>query len=322
MSFEKYWQDKKAYDEKKQATTTMVVPQPSNAPMFNHAILFKTIDDRDSMTDAELRYFIHNNFQVIMNNVFAQPVAEKYLNAFKEPRFLEAFTEVVTRIQYLEPDMIVRINLIIYDYITFIDNQHDILDQMKRLASVVNYSKSIILKKYNLQGNMDIYLLVARYSNFDLRVCVRRVNLMIIRSQKLMNQLKIDPSSEASLESVDFLAKLIYDLFDASTWNTVLSHFMLDVLPASDDSNPALQWITPYVEAMDSAVSLAILHLLDTLIPTSKMLIDILRAYTEGNNLIYGKYKKRFSFQSISEDYPRLLSALAYLSKEEDTIVP
>lgn len=322
MAFEQYWQEKKAYEEKRLMTTPVKIPQPSNAPMFNPAILFKTIEDRDTMTDAELRHFIHNNFQVIMNNVFTQPVAGKYLDAFKDPRFLGAFTEVITRIQYLEPDMVVRINLLIYDYITLPDNQPDVLDQMKHLAAIVNYSKSVIFKKYNLQGNMDIYLLVARYSNFDLRICVRRVNLMLIRSQKLMSQLEIDPSSEASLKSVDFLAKLIYDLFDISTWNMVLSHFMLDVLPASDDSNPALQWITPYVEAMDSAVSLALLHLLDTLIPSSKMLIDILRSYSEGNNLIYGKYKKRFSFQSISEDYPRLLNALAYLSREEDIIVP
>ena len=63
MAFEKYWAEKHEYDTNQAQNSKMILPDPTNSPMFNHAILFKNIDDRDSMTDTELRYFIHRNFQ-------------------------------------------------------------------------------------------------------------------------------------------------------------------------------------------------------------------------------------------------------------------
>lgn len=321
MAFEKYWEEKKAFDSA-QASVKVEAANPSNAPIFNHAILFKTIDDRNSMSDAELRQFIHNNFYVIMNNVFSQPVSAKYLVAFQEARFLDAFIDVAINLRYIEPEAMVRINLIIYDYITYPDNKPEILDRMKKLAGIVNYAKSILLKKYNLPGNLDIYLLIARYSDFDLRVCIRRVNLMLIRNQKLVNKLNIDPSTEASSETIDYLAKLIYDLFDQTVWIFALPFFMLDVIPQADDNNPNVQWVTPYVESMYSAISLALLQILDTMIPDSGTLKEILKAYSDSYRIMTYRAPTRFSFQCISEEYPRLKSVITYLAEEEKVYVP
>ena len=320
--FEQFWNEKREFEERlaKQASPP---PPMANSPAFNQSILFKNINDRNSMSEAELRYFIHNNFAVIMNNVFAPEVSPKYLAAFQEPRFLDAFIEVVSHVKYFDGDVGVRINLIIYDYIVaYSDSKPEILDKMKQLATIVNYSKSIILKKYNLPMFLDIYLLVARYSTFDLNICVRRVNLMLIRNQRLAGMLNIDPDTETSAESIDFLARLLVDLFAIDTWNLVLSYFMLDVLPTYDEHNPSTQWVTPDVEAMDSAISLAILKILDTMIPSSNALKTIIATYAEGYRMMNWKKPTRFSFQSISEDYPRLKSVIKYLEDEERLIVP
>lgn len=322
MLFETFWEEKRQFEEnlhKKQ-----VPPPPmANSPAFNQSILFKNIEDRNSMSEAELKYFIHNNFTVIMNNVFAPEVSPKYLQAFQEPRFLDAFIDVVSQLKYFDSDIGVRINLIVYDYIvTYSDSNPAVLDRMKKLATIVNYSKSILLKKYNLPMFLDIYLLVSRYSTFDLNICVRRVNLMLIRNQKLASMLNIDPDSETSSESIDFLARLLVDLFSLDTWNLVLSYFMLDVLPAYDERNPVTQWVTPDVEAMDSAISLAILKVLDTMIASSAALKNVIATYAEGYRMMNWKKPVRFSFQSISEDYPRLKSVLKYLEDEEKLIVP
>lgn len=322
MVFEQYWNDKQAYEEN-QANNMVAPPPMANSPAFNQSILFKNIDDRNSMSEAELKYFIHNNFAVIMNNVFSPEVSGKYLAAFQEARFLDAFIEVVSHLKYFDGDIGVKINLIIYDYIiAYSDSKPEILDKMKQLATIVNYSKSILLKKYNLPMFLDIYLLVARYSTFDLNVCVRRVNLMLIKNQRLANMLNIDPDTETSSESIDFLARLLVDLFALDTWNLVLSYFMLDVLPIYDERNPATQWVTPDVEAMDSAISLAILRVLDTMIPSSNALTTVIATYAEGYRMMNWKKPVRFSFQTISEEYPRLKNVIKYLEDEERLVVP
>ena len=50
--YEKYWEDKRAYDQNKQ-DSQVTIPNPSESITFNNSILFKTIEDIDSMTDVE-----------------------------------------------------------------------------------------------------------------------------------------------------------------------------------------------------------------------------------------------------------------------------
>ena len=215
MAFEKFWEEKQSYDTNKALTTKMVLPDPSNSPLFNHAILFKTIEDRDSMTDTELRYFIHHNFQAIMNNTFDKNVSGQYINAFRDIRFLDAFNDVLRQVQYFDPDITVRINLIIYHYLSLssYERKQNIADRMMTAASIVNANKLIALKKYHMPSNLENCLLIARYSDFNLNICVRRVNLILNTNQQLFEMLDNDGLSEASTESVTFLAKLLVDLF-------------------------------------------------------------------------------------------------------------
>lgn len=321
MVFSNYWEEKKRYDEARRASQ-VPIPAITQSPLFNESVLFKTIEDRNTMTDAELRYFIQNNFPAIMNNVFIKDIGAKYVMAFQDVRFLDAFTDVVAQIPFFDSDVIVKINYLIYHYITSSIKKPEIVRGMIRLGSIVNSSKLVALKKFNMPENLENYLLIARYSDFNLKICVQRVDLMLITSSQIHSLLNIDSSFEASDAAVEWLANLLTELFRRDEWRLVLPYFMLDVLPDADESDPARQWITPEVEAVDSALSLAVLRVLDAMLDDSIMLRGVLNSYAEGYRIMNNRSPVRFSFQCISDDYPRLREAVKFLELNEGVYVP
>lgn len=322
QAFSKYWREKEYYETNKKVQ--MTTPIPAESPMFNHSILFKTIEDRHNMTDSELRYFIHNNFLAIMNNVFDRNVGVKYIEAFQDQRFLQAFADVIQNIQYFDSDVIVRCNLLVYHYITRDERQKrpEIVRCMMRIAEIINKNNVIRLKKFNMPVNLENILMVARYSDFDLSICVKRINLILISSPQLYSLMDIDSTYEVSDNSVDFLAKLLIELYAPQEWVYVLPYFMLDVLPDADENNPQTMWITPEVEAMDSALNLAVLKVLDSMLDDSVLLRGVLLSYAEGYRIMNQHKPIRFSFQSISSEYERLSNVLFYLREEEKIYVP
>lgn len=328
MAFEKYWEDKKAYDEAHKNDITYVTPELSNAPMFNHSILFKNIEDRDNMTDAELRYFIHMNFMVILNNIFDSSVKHIYTAAFKDSRFLDALIDVLHKIPYIEPDVVIRLNLIAYHYITQPENypensiDNKILDRMMTISKIINQSKSIALSKFHMPELIENYLLLSRYSDFNLEVCVKRVNLMLVSSPSVISFLGKDNILDASEKVIEFLAKLLMELYKVEEWVFVLPYYMVDVLPQYNENDPNTLWVTPVVESMDSNMSLAVLKILDTMLPDSQSLRAVLISYAEGYRLLNYKKPVKFSFRTISNEYTRLRSVMDYLEQEEHIYLP
>ena len=320
MVFSNYWKEKDEYDAKKK--TQLTTPAPAQSPLFNNSVLFKNIEDRDTMSDTDLRYFIQNNFPAIMNNVFNKDIGAKYIVAFQDARFIDAFIDVIYRMQFFDADVIVKINLLVYHYITSSVKKPELIHRMIRLGSIVNRTKLIALKKFNMPENLENYLLIARYSDFDLSVCVKRVNLMIVTSQQILSLLNIDDDFEATDSAIEWLANLLIELYQRNEWNFVLPYFMLDVLPDVDELNPNSQWVTPEVEVIDSAMSLAVLKILDTMIDDSNTLRSILISYAEGYRIMNNGKRVRFSFQSISDDYPRLRAAIKFLELNEGIYVP
>jgi len=175
------------------------------------------------------------------------------------------------------------------------------------------------MKKFNLTDEFTTCLLVSRYSDFNMEVCVKRVNMIMLINPQLFMALNIDINDAASEESIDTLSQILVELFEISEWGKVLPYFMLDVLP-EPDGTPATQWVTPEIETMDSTISLALLHILDTMIPDSNTLAMILKSYAEGYKILKNKKPVRFSFRSISYDYPRLKSVIEFLENSNDPI--
>ena len=321
--FQDYWKEKIEYDTNKSNNMIEMV-SPSNSPLFNNSILFKNIEDRNSMTDVELRIFIENSFLSIINNIFNhnQNTYVKYVKAFEDPRFLNAFIDVLQNMKYFETDVIIKCNLLAYHYITSDERfkNKEITKLMIRMSSIVNYNNSIKLKKFNLPENLENILLLARYSDFNISISIKRVNLLMITSPILYDMLDIN-EYEASDYSVNFLANLLFELYPSDQWIYVLPYFMVDVLPDYDEKNPHTRWITPEVESMSSALNLAVLKILNEKIDDSMMLERLLYSYAEGYNILNYRMPTRFSFQSISFEYERL-SKVIYNLKDQGIYVP
>ena len=322
VGFNKYWQEKAYYEANAKANAVEVPVAPSQSPILNKSILFRTIEDRDSMSEAELRYFIESNFFSIINNVFDKSVYVKYVKAFEEERFLSAFIDVLHHIRYFDSDIMIKCNLLAYHYITSDERYKNatITRLMIRMSTIVNSNNAVRFKKFNMPENLESIILLTRYSDFNLSICVKRIDLVLVSSPILYDILNMS-EYEVNNDAIEFLAKLLFELFPSSDWSYVLPYFMTDVLPDSDDNNPQTMWITPEVESMDSALNLAVLKILDEMIDDSFQLRKILMSYAEGYKILNRKQQTRFSFQSISFEYERLSSALAYL-KNEGIYVP
>ena len=319
--FSKYWNDKREYDANHKVQ--MTTPAPAMSPMFNHTILFKTIEDRVNMSDVELRYFIQNNFQSIMNNLFDRSVGVKYIDAFQDVRFLDAFIDVIRNMQYFDPDVTVRCNLLAYHYITTserFNKKPEVVHRMLEMSKVINRYKLIAIKKFGMPEQLETLLLVARYSDFNLDICVKRVDLMLATSAQIYKILGLSTEYEASSEAVDWMAKLLIELYKPEEWVYVLPYFMLDVIPDADGS-PATEWITEEVEAIDSLLNLAVLKVLDTMIDSSVALRGILLSYAEGYRIMNYKRRPRFSFRTISYDYERIRNVM-FEMEEENIHIP
>ena len=319
-SVEQYFKEKAAYDAAKPAPMEV---KPMESPLFNHSILFKTIEDRNEMSDSELRYFIQRSFQAIMNNVFDSAVGARYVVAFQDERFLDAFIDVLLQMQFYDSDVIVRLNLICYHYLTLpeMSKRAEVSQRMLKLSGIINRNKLIQMKKFGLQPNLESLLIVARFSDFDLSICVKRVNLMMVTSPQIYKKLNLgDPYDAPTDDTIRLLSQLLLELYRVEDWNFVLGHFMLDVLPEYDEYNN--QWVTPEVEAVDSAMCLAVLKILDEMIDSSAKLREIMITYAEGYRIMNKRAPVKFSFQTISYEYQRLSSVIKYLAEEENIYVP
>ena len=316
MAFEKYWEEKKAYDSANRVEMVKVVP--SNSPVFNRSILLGSIYDMHNMNDSELRMFVQNSFRSILNNIFfGSKESVDYINCFTNVRFLDAFIDVVQRsIQqgvYFDRDNIAKINNICYDYITFNNSNKNpaVVNRMYMLANIINAPYIPRLLGLGLNNNVANLLLIARWSNLDPRVCVRRVNFIIIGQ----------PKAKMTQETIVQIMKILYELDrDQRNYIKIFPHIMMDVLGDYDDADPSTHWITDEIQEVDSTLSLAALDILNEF--TDANIRHVLVNYTESYNLVHANKPIRFSMRRLSDDYEKINNVVYNLSEYERIIVP
>lgn len=316
MAFEKYWEEKKAYDSANKVEMVKIVP--SNSPVFNKSILLGSIYDMNNMNDSELRMFVQNSFRSILNNIFfGSKESVDYINCFTNVRFLDAFIDVVQRFiqqgNYFDRDNIAKINNICYDYITFNNGNKNpaVVNRMYMLANIINAPYIPRLLGLGLNNNLANLLLIARWSNLNPKVCVRRVNFIIIGQPKdLMTQ-----------ETIKRIITILYELDrDQRNFIKIFPHIMMDVLGDYDDADPSTHWITDEIQEVDSTVSLAILDILNEF--TDANIRHVLVNYTESYNLVHSKKPIRFSMRRLSDDYEKINNVVYNLQEYERIIVP
>ena len=305
--FDKYWEEKAQYD--KNNKIVMVKPRIQDSPNFSIPILKQTIENIDNMTDGELYNFLSRSYKNILSTLFTKEKIGQYIEYFQNIRFLDIFCEVLNKVQYLEKDEIVKINTICYHYITLPSDKIDFMvsNRLLKLSRIINRYYLPRLLGLGLGEELASKLLIARFSDINLNICVKRVDFIIITQPKeLMTQ--------------NMIHEILCCLYDVmKDYYMVFQYMMLDVIPEYDDDDEKTWWVTDDISEVNSVMNLAILDILDNL-PTQSI-TNIILNYSEGKAMVNTKAAIRFSLRTLSEDYYRINNVVNFLTSN-GTIVP
>lgn len=298
--YKDFWEEANKYDAEHPIQVIKV--RVDENPNFNLEILKQNIDHVNDMSDSELRSFIKKCFKSIMRDLFGAEMP-KYIKYFQDVRFLNAFIDVVLSLEFIDKEDIIRINTMCYHYITLPKDKQDyrVLDRMMQLSNIVNKLNIPRLLGLGLSSNLASILLIARYSDIDLNVCVKRVDFIIITQPKEL-------MSEKMIEEI---FKIIYNVMD--DFHRIFPYIMMDTLPEYDENNPNTFWVTDDIQEVNSTLNLAILNIIDNL--PSQTIRGIILNYSEAMSMIYKNQTVRFSLRNLSEDYYRInniINSIAY----------
>ena len=304
--FNKFWDETKKHDADHPVLVAKV--RVDESPNFNLSILKQNIDNVDSMSDVELRNFIKRCFKSIMVNLFGKEMP-KYIHYFQDVRFLDAFIDVLKSMDFIEKDDIVRLNTMCYHYITIPKDKQNyrVVSRMMEVSNIINRHNLPRLLGLGLSSNLASILLIARYSDIDLNVCVKRVDFIIITQPKEL-------MSERMIEEI---LKILYNVLDDMV--RIFPPIMMDILPDYDENNPNTLWISEDIQEVNSTLNLALLNILDNL-PT-QTIRSVLLNYTEAMNMVYKNYQVRFSLRCLSEDYYRINNVINEMALNEGIYV-
>ena len=233
----------------------------------------------------------------------------KYIHYFQDVRFLDAFIDVLKSMDFIEKDDIVRLNTMCYHYITIPKDKQNyrVVSRMMEVSNIINRHNLPRLLGLGLSSNLASILLIARYSDIDLNVCVKRVNFIIITQPKEL-------MSERMIEEI---LKILYNVLDDLV--RIFPPIMMDILPDYDENNPNTLWISEDIQEVNSTLNLALLNILDNL-PT-QTIRSVLLNYTEAMNMVYKNYQVRFSLRCLSEDYYRINNVINEMALNEGIYV-
>lgn len=298
--YKDFWEEANKYDAEHPIQVIKV--RVDENPNFNLEILKQNIDHVNDMSDSELRSFIKKCFKSIMRDLFGAEMP-KYIKYFQDIRFLNAFIDVVLSLEFIDKEDIIRINTMCYHYITLPKDKQDyrVLDRMMQLSNIVNKLNIPRLLGLGLSSNLASILLIARYSDIDLNVCVKRVDFIIITQPKEL-------MSEKMIEEI---FKILYNVMD--DFHRIFPYIMMDTLPEYDENNPNTFWVTDDIQEVNSTLNLAILNIIDNL--PSQTIRGIILNYSEAMSMIYKNRTVRFSLRNLSEDYYRInniINSIAY----------
>ena len=182
------------------------------------------------------------------------------------------------------------INKIVYDYYTTnMDTEKDseVLDTLLRIAYTVNYK--YILKLTPLVGdNTASFICLGRFSSFDKRKCVERLNSFIIN-------LGYDFSIEDIIK--------IYSIFYLDSFTEVFINTMFD-------TDKALVIGEANMKTYNN-ISSALLYILEDM--NSGEISKVLRSYSSNIMLLNLDKKYRFSMKNIGEEFIKIKNVISDL---------
>lgn len=269
-------------------------------PVFNLQVLKEKLMNINNLTDQQLYNLIMSSYENILSDIFINNTPEMqkhYLNIFIHPRFLTILNQVMYKVQ-LSYDNRIYCNKIIYDYITIDNGDQYTKDLLLVLAKTVNRDIIPILVGLGLSEDFATTLAISRFSSKKELVNIKRLNFAICSSSPdIMTEQMIVYIYEKLISNFTFLFE--GTMFDICDYNTVTEDFA----------------------EIYSTISLAILTILNNM-PSDKIR-TVLVSYTgDYNSIMNTNHRVRFSMQSLSMDYYRIIQVIEYLRTVENIYVP
>ena len=306
--FDQFWNEQSQYDQ--QHPVQMVKVRVDQSPNFSLPILKQNVDNIDNLSRDELKDFIYRCYDSIVKNLFDKDNAQKYAKVFQNIKFLDVFIEVSKEV-IIDLDSLVRLNTMCYDYITLPKEMQDttVVNRMLQLSSIINRAYIPRLCGLGLSSSLASMLLIARFSDTDLNICIKRVNFIIINQPKeLMSTVMIE-------EILRNLYNVLVDFY------RIFPYFMIDIIPEYDEYNENTLWVTEDIDEVNSRLNLAMLNILNSL--PSNMIRSTLINYSEAMRMVYVGYKVRFSLRTLNEsEYYRINTAIQEIAYNSDIYVP
>lgn len=309
MAFEQFYQElqQQALANPPQQNVPVA---PQYSPMFNKNILMQNIYDIPNMGDAELRNFISRHFVSIFNNIFNADmnIASDHIRCFTDVRFLDALIDVLQINTFYDNDIIIKCNNVCYDYLSLNSSRDpEVVARMIRIGNIINRNNLPRLLGLGLRQDLATMINISRYSSFDLSICVRRVNHILITQ----------PKAVMSFEMITEIFKIIYG--ERGIWIRAFQYFMFDVIPEYNEYDINAHWVTEEVEEINSTINIVILDLLNY--EPYEVIRGALVNYAEIYSMMNRNSPIRFTMQRLSDDYSRINDVVDAL-KEECIIVP
>lgn len=309
MAFEQFYQElqKQAADNPPQQN---VVVEPAQSPIFNRNVLMQNIYDIPNMGDAELRNFINRHFISIFNNIFNADmnIASDHIRCFTDVRFLDALIDVLQINTFYDNDIVIKCNNVCYDYLSLNSSRDpEVTTRMIKIGNIINRNNLPRLLGLGLRHDLATMINISRYSSFDLSICIRRVNHILITQ----------PKAVMSFEMITEIFKIIYG--ERNIWVRAFQYFMLDVIPEYNEYDINARWVTEEVEEINSTINIVILDLLNY--EPYEVIRGALINYAEFYNMMKYNSPIRFTMQRLSDDYSRINDVVNAL-REERIIVP
>lgn len=282
--------------------------QAANNPMFNNTMMFKTISDIPSMTEAEREKFIELYFYKILS-LISDRSNINYLSIWISAEFLDSFSKILTRIvdaakyRYINMNTtnitltqanIIQVNNLMYSILTMPDtakpnNYNDIVAKVYNISSTINSIYVPHIESLGIPRHIAEYIALTRFSSFSLESVIKRLDFLLVNQPK-----------EIMTEEV--LTNILKYLFQSDQdWQLFLQIFMFDVLKEDE------YWVTQDVEEVDSILNLAVLNALQSRGPITTYIS--IRDYS----MFYAMTNKpiRFSFKTLSSDY-QMINNIVY----------
>lgn len=275
-------------------------------PLLNPTNLDVQLANIANLDDQLLLNVISCNLKTIIDDMTGG--ASKYIVLLLNERFIQVFTRAINNIYKVTPtlDYSIKsgINKIVYNFMyspyASDDKFVSIREFMLNLGRITNKDTTPMLMAKGFNEDISTMLALTRYSTEDEMVNVHRLNNLILQYP-------------VEIMTTQNIMNIYLSLFSSLT--VVLEGSMFNLQDTAMVLNNDENKVEIY-----GRISLAILLLLEDM--TLENIKSVLSSYSGDYTLLHSGENVRFSFRSISADFPRINSVVAIMVHQEGVLVP